>query len=71
MITYSATLDVPTDTAALLTDLLIAERRRRGTGIGTRAATCRTQAILVLRGLVKSLGVVFGGYRVIFGLVRR
>ena len=49
MITYSATLDVPTDTATLLTDLLIAERRRRGTGIGARAATCRTQAILVLR----------------------
>jgi len=33
VITYSATLDVPTDTATLLTDLLIAERRRRGTGI--------------------------------------
>jgi DDE superfamily endonuclease len=49
VITYSATLDVPTDTATLLTDLLIAERRRRGTGIGARAATCRTQAILVLR----------------------
>ena len=49
MIPYSATLDVPTDTATLLTDLLIAERRRRGTGIGARAATCRTQAILVLR----------------------
>ena len=48
MITYSATLDVPTDTATLLTDLLIAERHRRGTGIGARAATCRTQAILVL-----------------------
>ena len=49
VITYSATLDVPEATAALLTDLLIAERRRRGTGIGARAATAREQAILVLR----------------------
>jgi hypothetical protein len=49
VITYSATLDVPTDTATLLTDLLIPEGRRRGTGIGTRAASCCTQAILVLR----------------------
>jgi hypothetical protein len=49
VITYSATLDVPEATAALLTDLLIAERRRRGTGIGARAASARDQAILVLR----------------------
>ncbi|MGR7025464.1 IS5 family transposase [Geodermatophilus sp. URMC 62] len=49
MITYSATLDVPEATAVLLTDLLIAERRRRGTGIGARAASARDQAILVLR----------------------
>ena len=49
VITYSATLDVPEATAALLTDLLIAERRRRGTGIGARAASARAQAILVLR----------------------
>ena len=49
MITYSATLDVPEATAVLLTDLLIVERRRRGTGIGTRAATARDQAIFVLR----------------------
>ncbi len=32
--------------------LLIAERRRRGTGVGARAATCRTQAILLLRPIV-------------------
>ena len=57
MITYSATLDVPTDTATLLTDLLIAERRRRGTGIGARAATCRTQAILVLRWFRENTGM--------------
>ena len=49
MITYSATLDVPVETATLVTDLLIAERRRRGTGVGSRAASARTQAILVLR----------------------
>src|SRR3712207_5311235 len=49
VITYSATLDVPEASAVLLTDLLIAERRRRGTGIGARAASARAQAILVLR----------------------
>ena len=49
MITYSATLDVPEATAVLLTDLLIVERRRRGTGIGARAASARDQAMLVLR----------------------
>ncbi len=57
MITYSATLDVPADTTTLLTDLLIAERRRRGTGIGARAATCRTQAILVLRWFREDTGM--------------
>ena len=49
MITYSATLDVPAETATLLTDLLVAERRRRGTGIDSRAASCFAQAVLVLR----------------------
>src|SRR3954471_21848923 len=49
VITYSATLDVPAETATLLTELLVAERRRRGTGVGTRAASCSAQAILVLR----------------------
>ena len=49
MITYSATLDVPADTATLLTDLLIAERRRPGTGIVARAATRRTQPFVALR----------------------
>ena len=49
MITYSATLDVPIETATLVTDLLIAERCRRGTGVGSRAASARTQALLVLR----------------------
>jgi DDE superfamily endonuclease len=49
VITYSATLDVPADTVAQLVDLLIVERRRRGTGIGARAASARDQAMLVLR----------------------
>src|SRR4051812_2736918 len=49
VITYSATLDVPAETATLLTELLVAERLRRGTGIGARAASARDQAILVLR----------------------
>src|SRR5947209_195045 len=49
VITYSATLDVPADTATLLTELLVAERLRRGTGVGSRAASCSAQAVLVLR----------------------
>ncbi len=49
MIIYSATLDVPVETATLLTDLLVAERLRRGTGVGARAASCSAQAGLVLR----------------------
>src|SRR3954454_22633395 len=48
-LTSSATLAVPADTATLLTELLIAERLRRGTGVGARAASARAQAILVLR----------------------
>src|SRR3954462_450385 len=49
VITHFATLDVPAETATLLTELLVAERLRRGTGVGTRAASARDQAILVLR----------------------
>ena len=49
MITYSATLDVPAETATLLTELLVADRLRRGTGVGSRAASARDQAVLVLR----------------------
>src|SRR3954452_351066 len=49
VITHFATLDVPAETATLLTELLVAERLRRGTGVGTRAASCSAQAILVLR----------------------
>src|SRR3954454_17798672 len=57
VIKNSATLDVPAETATLLTDLLIAERPRRGTGIGARAATARTQAILVLRWFREDTGM--------------
>lgn len=39
----------PEDTATLLTNLLVAEQLRRGTGVGARAASCRDQAILALR----------------------
>ncbi len=49
MISYSATLDVPEETATLLVELLVAERLRRGTGVGSRAASCFEQAVLVLR----------------------
>jgi hypothetical protein len=49
VITYSATLDVPAGTATLVTELLVAERLRRGTGVGSRAASARAQAILLLR----------------------
>ena len=49
MITYSATLDVPAETATLVTDLLIAQRLRCGTPVGSRAASARDQAVLLLR----------------------
>jgi DDE superfamily endonuclease len=49
VITHSATLDVPAETATLVTELLVAERLRRGTGVGSRAASARDQAMLVLR----------------------
>jgi hypothetical protein len=49
VISYSAPLDVPEDTPTLLTALLVAERLRRATGVGARAASARAQAIPVLR----------------------
>jgi hypothetical protein len=49
VITYRATLDVPTELLRFVTRLLITERRLRGTPAGSRALTCREQAILVLR----------------------
>jgi len=49
LITYRATLDVPAELLRFVTRLLIMERFRRGTPAGSRALTCREQAILVLR----------------------
>ncbi len=57
MITYSATLDVPAETASRLVELLVAERRRRGTGMGARAASCYQQAVLVLRWFREDTGM--------------
>jgi hypothetical protein len=57
VITYSATLDVPAETATLVTELLVAERLRCGTPIGSRAASCRDQAILVLRWFREDTGM--------------
>jgi hypothetical protein len=49
VITYRATLDVPMELLRFVTRLLVTERRLRGTPAGSRALTCREQAILVLR----------------------
>lgn len=49
MIAYAAMLDVPRDTLVRLTLLLLAHRMRLGTRRGVRAASCRDQALLVLR----------------------
>jgi hypothetical protein len=49
VITYRATLDVPAELLRFVTRLLTMERRQRGTPAGSRALTCREQAILVLR----------------------
>src|SRR3954465_5982608 len=57
VITHSAPLDVPAETATLLTELLVAERLRRGTGIGARAASCYEQAVLVLRWFREDTGM--------------
>ena len=49
MITYGATLDVPRETAVQVSRWLRAHRRRIDTRPWQRAATCWTQAVLVLR----------------------
>jgi hypothetical protein len=49
LITYRATLDVPAELLRFVTRLLILERWDRGTPAGSRALTCREQAIMVLR----------------------
>ena len=49
MIAYRATLDVPRELAWFVSQLLVAERRRRGTPKGSRMLTCFWQAVLGLR----------------------
>src|SRR3974377_1417251 len=49
MIAYRATLDVPRELAWFVSQLLAAERRRRGTPRDSRALTCFWQAVLGLR----------------------
>jgi hypothetical protein len=49
VIAYRATLDVPRELAQFTAELLVAERRRRGTPRGSRALTCFWQAVLGLR----------------------
>jgi hypothetical protein len=49
VIAYRATLDVPRELAWFVAELLLAERRRRGTPRGSRALTCFWQAVLGLR----------------------
>jgi hypothetical protein len=48
-VTYTAILPVGEHTVTELTDLLDAERTRRGTRAGTRSLTTRDQAVLILR----------------------
>jgi hypothetical protein len=49
VITYRATLDVPVQTLLRVTAWLVQHRRRIGTPKGSRRASARTQAVLVLR----------------------
>jgi len=49
VIAYRATLDVPRELAQFAAQLLLAERRRRGTPRGSRALPCFWQAALGLR----------------------
>jgi hypothetical protein len=49
VIAYRATLDVPRELVQFTARLLWAERRRRGTPLGSRALTCFWEAVLGLR----------------------
>ncbi|GAA4725579.1 hypothetical protein Prum_011430 [Phytohabitans rumicis] len=51
-VTYTAVLPVSERTVDFLAGLLAAERARRGTRAGTRALSCRDQAVLALRWLL-------------------
>ena len=48
-VSYTAVLPLREETVSVLAELLAAERLRRGTRAGTRALSCRDQAVLVLR----------------------
>ena len=48
-VTYTAALSVREETVLFVSNLLHAERRRRGTRAGTRALGCFRQAVLVIR----------------------
>jgi DDE superfamily endonuclease len=48
-VAYTAVLDANRQTVQFVSDLLAAERARRGTRAGTRALGCFAQAVLVLR----------------------
>jgi DDE superfamily endonuclease len=50
-VTYTAVLDVSEDSVLFLSGLLHAERRRRGTRVGSRALSTDKQAVLALRWL--------------------
>jgi len=54
VISYRATLDVPAATLTQFTHWLRQHRRTLGTRKGARTATCRTQALLVLRCSAKT-----------------
>jgi hypothetical protein len=65
LITYRATLDVPTELVRYLAGLLRAERRRLGTRKGARVASCWKQAVFVLawfrtKNDIELLGAGFG-----------
>jgi hypothetical protein len=65
VISYRVMLDVPFQLALYVTDLLAAHRREIGTRDGTRALTCRNQAIFALawfrdRPGIRRLGQGFG-----------
>jgi hypothetical protein len=57
VLSYRATLDVPTETVARVSRWLQAHRRRVDVRPWQRAATCWTQAVLVLRWLIDGTDV--------------
>ena len=57
MLSYRATLDVPTDTVARVSRWIQAHRMRVDIRPWQRAATCWTQAVLVLRWLIDDTDV--------------